>query len=62
MFIDTKGKLKGLELSCKKCTISKRCQNCDKGNDALENFENLEDFENFEDFEDLMTYRSFDDY
>ena len=55
MFIDTKGKLKGLELSCKKCTISKRCQNCDNGNDALENFES------FEDFEDLMSYTSFDD-
>ena len=47
MFIDTKGKLKGLELSCKKCTISKRCQNCDNGSDALENHENFEDFENF---------------
>ena len=47
MFIDTKGNLKGLELSCKKCTISKRCQNCDNGSDALENHENFEDFENF---------------
>ena len=43
-------------------TISKRCQNCDNGNDALENHENFEDSENFEDFEDLMTYTSFDDY
>ena len=43
-------------------TISKRCQKCDNGNDALENHENFEDSENFEDFEDLMTYRSFDDY